>query len=349
MIEARERICHDAEAAVRGADQRSPAPADSTTTSYADAVATYLAMAISRLADYGSSIATWRPKDNAMRSTMPKQGIQMTWDFAEGSPFGASSSGFAECVEVIIKVLVTALSSGNGHARQANVQDVQLGSSGVAMISTDPPYYDNIGYSDLSDFFYVCLRPSLREIYPELFSTLAAPKSEELVAVPHRHGTKKAAETFFLDGMTSAMVRLAGQSHTAFPMTVYYAFKQSEARPGAGIASTGWETFLDAIVRTRLMVTGTWPMRTEGDNRQVGIGSNALASSIVLVCRPRPDGARRPRVASSLPNSNWSCPPRYGTCSTATLPRSTSRRRPLVPAWLSSHDTRTCSTLRANR
>ena len=159
------------------------------------------------------------------------------------------------------------------------------------LVSTDPPYYDNIGYADLSDFFYVWLRRSLKPIFPELFATLAVPKSEELVATPYRHGSKDAAEVFFLDGMTHALHRLSARAHTGFPVTIYYAFKQSERKGATGIASTGWETFLDAVIRSGFAITGTWPMRTELGNRMIGMGTNALASSIVLVCRTRPADA----------------------------------------------------------
>ena len=158
-------------------------------------------------------------------------------------------------------------------------------------MSTDPPYYDNIGYADLSDFFYVWLRRSLRSTFPDLFATLAVPKAEELVATPYRHGGKDEAETFFLDGMTRAMQRLAEQTHPGFPVTIYYAFKQSERKGDSGVTRTGWETFLDAVIRSGFAITGTWPMRTELGNRMIGMGANALASSIVLVCRKRPADA----------------------------------------------------------
>ncbi len=155
-------------------------------------------------------------------------------------------------------------------------------------MSTDPPpYYDNIGYADLSDFFYVWLRRSLKTIFPNLFATLAVPKAEELVATPYRHGSKQKAEAFFLDGMTRAMHGLAEQAHPGFPVTIYYAFKQSETESGAGTVSTGWETFLDVVIKAGFSVSGTWPMRTELGNRMIGSGTNALASSIILVCRRR--------------------------------------------------------------
>ena len=159
------------------------------------------------------------------------------------------------------------------------------------MVSTDPPYYDNIGYADLSDFFYVWLRRTLKPIFPDLFATLAVPKTEELVATPYRHGGKPEAEEFFLKGMSEAMNRISEHAHPAVPVTIYYAFKQSETKASSGISSTGWETFLDALIRSGFAITGTWPMRTELDRRMIGMGTNALASSIVLVCRRRPTDA----------------------------------------------------------
>ena len=179
----------------------------------------------------------------------------------------------------------------------AQGQSISLGK----VVSTDPPYYDNIAYADLSDFFYVWLRRSLRQFFPDVFATVAVPKAEELVATPYRHGSKEKAEAFFLEGMTSAMHRIAEQSHPAFPVTIYYAFKQSETESETGTSSTGWETFLDAVIRAGFSTSGTWPMRTELANRMIGKDTNALASSIVLVCRPRaadaPTATRREFVA----------------------------------------------------
>jgi putative DNA methylase len=156
------------------------------------------------------------------------------------------------------------------------------------VVSTDPPYYDNIAYADLSDFFYVWMRKSLRSTFPDLFATLSVPKAQELVAAAYRHGGKDKAETFFLDGMTQAMHNLAKKAHPAFPVTIYYAFKQSETKGDTGTSSTGWETFLQAVIDAGFSVTGTWPMRTELERRMVGVDANALASSIILVCRQRP-------------------------------------------------------------
>ncbi|MEZ5318415.1 MAG: hypothetical protein R2752_13525 [Vicinamibacterales bacterium] len=170
------------------------------------------------------------------------------------------------------------------------------------VVSTDPPYYDNIGYADLSDYFYVWLRRSLRRVFPDLFATVTVPKAEELVATPDRHGGARKAAAFFLEGITQAMHRLADQAHPGFPVTIYYAFKQSENDSNAGIASTGWETFLDGVIRAGFGVSGTWPVRTEGKTRMRGMASNALASSIILVCRPRaaeaPTATRREFVAA---------------------------------------------------
>lgn len=285
IVEVRNRIQRDAIESGLLNDERALDDNGTGPRSYAEALSVYLSFAANRVADYGNSIATWRTKDNAMRSLFSKQAIPMSWDFAEGSPFAKSSSGFIEGVGVVSCVLPILPAVGRGTARQAEAQGQS--ESAAKFISTDPPYYDNIGYADLSDFFYVWLRRSLRAVYPNLLATISVPKAEELVATPYRHGTKQKAEKFFLDGMTQAMHNLAVQAHPAAPITIYYAFKQSETETTEGTSSSGWETFLDAVLKSGLSVSGTWPLRTEGDNRQVGIGTNALASSILLVCRPR--------------------------------------------------------------
>lgn len=172
--------------------------------------------------------------------------------------------------------------SGLAVQQDAATQDI----SRLKVVSTDPPYYDNIAYADLSDFFYVWMRRTLKNIYPEIFSTLAVPKSEELVAAAYRHGSKEAAEQFFLTGMTSAIKNIADKAHSSFPVSIYYAFKQSETKDGA-TSSSGWETFLEAVISAGFSIDGTWPMRTEMANRMVGSGANALASSVVLVCKKR--------------------------------------------------------------
>ena len=209
----------------------------------------------------------------------------MTWDYGESNPLGAASGNYVSAALLVAKALLASTVRTAGFARQDDARTQVEGSGKV--VSIDPPYYDNIGYADLSDFFYVWLRRSLRDVFPDIFATLAVPKAEELVATPYRHGSKEKAEAFFLDGMTEAMSRLAEQAHAAFPVTIYYAFKQSETKGEAGVSSTGWETFLEAVMRAGFAVTGTWPMRTELGNRMIGSGTNALASSIILVCRKR--------------------------------------------------------------
>jgi putative DNA methylase len=292
--EASERVKRDALSAGVPTDGQDIDSGVADHTAYAEAISVYLAFAQSRAADYGCSLATWRHKDNAMRSGMAKQALPMIWDFAEGNPFGDSSASFRKCIDVVAKVILTSLGASHGRRGRAELRDAAqadpLCELPVAVISTDPPYYDNIGYADLSDFFYVWLRRNLRSTYSNLFATIAVPKDDELVATPARHGGKAGAQRFFLEGMTLAMSNLAARSHPAFPISIYYAFKQSETKD-AGTASTGWDTFLAAVIRSGLSITGTWPVRTEGDNRQVGVGKNALASSIVMICRKRPADA----------------------------------------------------------
>jgi putative DNA methylase len=275
-------------------------------TAYAEAVGVYLSVGVDRLCDRSSTICSWDSGFTKIRNTFGRQAIPMTWDYAEGNPFSDSTGNFSALLEWVQEFLNEAPAAPFGDAAQQDASSQTAGND--KLVSTDPPYYDNIGYADLSDFFYVWLRRALRNVFPDLFATLAVPKAEELVATPYRHGSKDKAESFFLEGMTQAMRRLAEQSHPAFPVTIYYAFKQSEtlgARASGpqededaggppahpGIARTGWETFLDAVIEAGFGVSGTWPMRTELANRMIGSGTNALASSIVLVCRPRPAGA----------------------------------------------------------
>jgi putative DNA methylase len=217
-------------------------------------------------------------------ATFARQALPMVWDYSEANVFSAMAGDLLTTLTNQARVLELFHQVQRGYALQQDARSQEYEQKSV--ISTDPPYYDNIGYADLSDFFYVWLRRSLQSIYPSLFSTLLVPKAEELVAVPYRHGSREAAETFFLDGMTRAMHGMAEAAHPAFPVTIYYAFKQSE-RDHNGTASTGWETFLEAVIKAGFSLTGTWPMRTELGNRMIGSGTNALASSIALVCRPR--------------------------------------------------------------
>lgn len=251
---------------------------------YADALAVYLSFVVSRVVHHSSTLCSWLIKDAAIRQVFSKQAFQMTWDFAEANVFGSSSAEWTKCCHVVADAIEMLPSMASGSARMADAAAPTSAESGL-VISTDPPYYDNVPYADLSDFFYVWLRRALKPVLPHLFTTVAVPKNEELVAFAYRHGGKDGAEEFFLEGMTRAMKRLAMQSHPAFPVTIYYAFKQSESDDDEGTASTGWDTFLAAVIAAGFGISGTWPMRTEGDNRQRGVGSNALASSIIIVCR----------------------------------------------------------------
>ena len=255
---------------------------------YAQAIGVYLSFTISRLADYGSTLATWKPSGEQVMQTYKRQALPMTWDFPESNLLGLT----AICLEKAIKYTADNLcstasitSTSKGFSLQEDAQNQNV--SFLKVISTDPPYYDNIGYADLSDFFYVWLRKTLRPVFPKLYSSISVPKSEELVATAYRHGGKEKAELFFLNGMKQALHNLAIHSHPAFPITIYYAFKQAETKGDEGTTSTGWVTFLQAVMDVGFSLTGTWPMRTELGNRMISAGNNALASSIVLVCRKR--------------------------------------------------------------
>lgn len=255
-------------------------------TAYAEAVGLYLGFLVDQVANHASTICGWNHPNTQMRSVFSRQALPMTWDYAEANVFSDSSGSFNNLFERQVKGFEALGASVPGSASQSDAQTQTISANKV--ISTDPPYYDNIGYADLSDFFYVWLRRSLRPILPNLYATLAVPKAEELIATPYRHGSKEKAEVFFLDGMTAAMHNLARQAHPAFPVTIYYAFKQSDTKDdGSSTHSTGWETFIEAVLLAGFAITGTWPMRTEKEGRVIGNGTNALASSIVLVCRQR--------------------------------------------------------------
>ncbi|NMM11922.1 MAG: DUF1156 domain-containing protein [Rhodoferax sp.] len=253
-------------------------------SAYADTVAVYLGMSVDKLSDYNSSLVAWSSTRDQLKTTFGRQALPMVWDYAETNPFAEAAGDLVVSIQGITRSLEGLPSIGIGHVFQSNAQHQTISRNKV--VSTDPPYYDNIGYADLSDFFYVWLRRALRPVFPELFATMSVPKADELVATPYRHGTKEKAEKFFLDGMTEAMSRLAEQAHPAFPTTIYYAFKQSDTTD-VGTGNTGWETFLEAVLRAGFAINGTWPMRTERDARSIGIGANALASSIILVCQKR--------------------------------------------------------------
>jgi putative DNA methylase len=289
--EARKQVLESCHASLSPLSRGKHAEREGLTTradAYADAVATYLSFAVSKTADYNSSIVLWSPTRDQAKSTFARQALPMTWDYAEVNPLAGAAGDFQVSLGGAVRFLSAALADGQGSAVQEDSAKQCVSSRKV--VSTDPPYYDNVCYSDLSDFFYVWLRRTLQPIFPGLFATLTVPKAEELIATPYRHASKQAAEVFFMDGMTRAIHNLAEQANPAFPVTIYYAFKQSESGKD-GTASTGWETFLEAVQVAGFAVVGTWPMRTERGARMIGMGTNALASSIVLVCRKRPESA----------------------------------------------------------
>jgi putative DNA methylase len=282
--DARERIREDAILAGLANDTPRIEANGMNANAYAEAVSIYLALATSRWADLNNSLCTWNNTNANVRALFSKQSIPMSWDFVELSAF-SPIAGFDSLLDSYSALAVSLPARAQGFSIQAAAQTQNLSIDKI--ISTDPPYYNNIAYADLSDFFYVWLRRSLRPMFPTLLATMAVPKNEELVATPYRHGGKVEAETFFLNGMSQAMTRIADQAHPEPPITIYYAFKQSDTDAESGTSSTGWETFLEAVQRSGLQLTGTWPLRTERAARSVGLETNALASSIVLVCRKR--------------------------------------------------------------
>ncbi|ESX54674.1 hypothetical protein X760_27780 [Mesorhizobium sp. LSHC422A00] len=289
VAEARERALSDANAAKLPDDTRSLQSGGTGAAAYADAVSTYLGFANSRMADRHSSLSRWDPNPTGfapkIANTFSRQALPMVWDYTEGNPFSSSSGNYEDAVGWIRKNIEVLGALGPG---SINSIDASKNSFPIRpiVISTDPPYYDNIGYADLSDFFYVWLRRALSGVWPDLFRRLTTPKAEELVATPYRHGGKDNAEAFFMAGMGDALTAMRKAATDSEPLAIYYAFKQAEASAD-GVTSAGWASFLQAIVEAGLAVDGTWPIRTEMANRMIGSGTNALASSIVLICRKR--------------------------------------------------------------
>lgn len=283
VMEARERVLRDA----LGVGMPAGDPLERGGTgaeAYADSVATFLGLAVSRYADMCNSICSWNQTNENVRALFARQAIPMTWDFVEANPFG--QVGISGPIDSVAK----ALNVEPGVPGVAVQRPAQTSPFAGFLISTDPPYYDNIGYSDLSDFFYVWLRRSLRAIHPDLLSTMLVPKVEELVANPYRHDGREGAKIFFEDGFRRVFARAREFALADFPITVYYAFKQSDVDED-GTGSTGWETLLDGMIRAGWAITATWPMRSERGGRMISLGTNALASSIVLALRPRTDDA----------------------------------------------------------
>lgn len=286
---ARERALADARAAEDGSDIARLNEGGSGAVAYADALATILAFNVTSVANSSSQICGWDAGGpgwgTKVRNTFSRQALPMTWDFAEIGPFSGNSGSFDVNLDYIIKAVTSLQSSSAG-----TIKNLDAASNGYQVekpvFSTDPPYYDNIAYADLSDFFYVWLRRTLAGIWPDLFRRLTTPKSEELVATAYRHGGRDQAEIFFMQGMSRALLAMRNAATDCVPLTIYYAFKQAEIAED-GVTSAGWASFLQATVDSGLIVDGTWPVRTELSNRMVGMGTNALASSIVLVCRKR--------------------------------------------------------------
>ena len=286
-VEARERIGQDAVATGMPEDGTTLGDGGQGATAYAEAVGVYLAFAMSKTSNRASTLCTFKTSVECPGDTFGRQALPMSWDYSEANTIGGPSGSFESMVNNTVAGL---LSNGSNQSAIGYGQLADAASQSISLdkiVSADPPYYDNVPYADLSDFFYVWLRRSIGLVYPSVFATLSVPKAEELVASPYRHGSKEKVEKFFLHGMTSAMRRIAEHSHPAFPVSIYYAFKQSERKGEVGNVSTGWETFLDAVISAGFSVSGTWPVRTERQNRKRNQGSNALASSIVLVCLPR--------------------------------------------------------------
>lgn len=292
--EAQKKAEADAVAAGLSDDGRGLDEGGTGARAYGEAIGVYLAFVVDKLTDYHSSICSWHSSGEKMRNVFGRQAIPMTWDYAEGNPLCSSSGSFDNMLKWVYEDVASLPGTVlDGTVRQFDAQS-DNGMRGI-LVSTDPPYYDNIGYADLSDFFYVWLRQSLRRTYPKLFSTMLVPKHEELVATPYRENRgKEGARDFFEEGMFSTFKQVNKYAREDVPVTIYYAFKQSETETKNDVestASTGWETMLSAIIRAGFSITGTWPMRTEMANRSIASGSNALASSIVLVCRKRSDDA----------------------------------------------------------
>ena len=259
-------------------------------TAYADAIVTYLAFVIDKCADYWTSICTWHNTGEKVRSTFGRQAIPMTWDYAEANPFSSSTGNWMAMVGWVHKAVAALPTSSSAVVVQRDAR-ARVRECAGAMVSTDPPYYDAVPYSDISDFFFVWLRRNLNKIWPDECATLLTPKADELVADSTRHGSRPAAEDYFKVGMAQFMDEVARGQSAGHPATIFYAYKATESSQDQ-VRSTGWDTFLQAVVDARLQVTATWPLRTELANRMRSLGANALASSVVLACRPRSESAQ---------------------------------------------------------
>lgn len=284
VSEARTAIEADARSAGLSSDAIPLREEGKGARAYSEAISLYLAFVVDRCCDFSNAAVRWNPSNQKVMNLFARQSIPMTWDFAEANLLEDVVGGFRPAANFISKCIETLVPSSIGQLFSCDAQTVNYPSG--AIISTDPPYYDNIGYADLSDFFFVWQKRVLKEMFPDIFSVITTPKFDELVATPYRHGGKQAAEDFFLNGMRSAIKNFCLQCSEDYPATIYYAFKQSEIE-NEGISSTGWATFLQAVIEAGYAVVGTWPIRSEQAYRMVAAGTNALANSVVLVCRKK--------------------------------------------------------------
>lgn len=299
VSEAREKILTDTLVAEIPGDNLPLREEGTGATAYTDAVVTYLAFAIDKISDYNSNICSWHSGRDSIRNTFGRQAIPMTWDYAEANPLSDSTGNFLGAIDWITKVIELSPCGAKGVVKQIDATESNIYAKSI-VVSTDPPYYDAVPYADLSDFFYVWLRRSIGNIFPDIFNTLLVPKNQELVADHYRLGGKVKAQKFFEEGLGKVFKRMRDMAHEGYPLTVYYAFKQIEIDVSTSSevngtnesrASTGWETMLEGLIKAGFTINGTLPIRTELSNRMRGQSSNALASSIALVCRPRPENA----------------------------------------------------------
>ena len=293
VSEAQKQAEADAVAAGLANDHIALSEGGTGARAYGEAVGVYLAFVIDKMTDYHSSICSWHNSGEKMRNTFGRQAIPMVWDYAEANPFCTSSGSYENMLDWVFNCVDNLPATNFGIVKQFDAQS-DYGLRNI-MVSTDPPYYDNIGYADLSDFFYIWMRQALKQTYPNLFRTMLVPKAEELVATPYRFdGSVEKARDFFEDGMLHTCQQIYQYAREDIPVTIYYAYRQSDTDNGESetkTASTGWETMLSAVIQAGFAITGTWPMRTEMSNRSIASGTNALASSIVLVCRKRSEDA----------------------------------------------------------
>ena len=300
VSEARQRIYRDALVAGLKDDDGALESSGSGARAYGDAVAIYLAFVIDRLTDYWSCLNSWQAANQQLSHTFARQALPMVWDYAEGNPFSGKGGSFDNLFEWTTQSIRSLSVQPQGFSDQRDAMN-HFDWTDQTMIATDPPYYDNVPYADLSDFFYIWMRRSLSKIYPNLFNTVLTPKTQELIAEPYRQGGNEAAQRFFEKGLRNVFLQMRSIHQADYPMTLFYAFKQSESDDAgdsiddspSSFLSTGWETMLEGLINARYAIVGTWPISTEMEHRMRGIGSNALASSIVLVCRPLPDEAPR--------------------------------------------------------